>query len=56
MRMHFRLRWVPLVATVVVCAIGISLGNWQMRRAEEKRVLQQEMIGRAGFEIGRAHV
>lgn len=50
MRMHFRLRWVPLVATVVVCAIGISLGNWQMRRAEEKRVLQQQLIGRAGFD------
>jgi len=48
--MHFRLRWVPLVATVVVCAIGISLGNWQMRRAEEKRVLQQQLIGRAGFD------
>ncbi|NCW78409.1 MAG: SURF1 family protein [Oxalobacteraceae bacterium] len=50
MRMHFRLRWVPLVATVVVCAIGISLGNWQMRRAEEKLVLQQQLIGRAGFD------
>ena len=48
--MHFRLRWVPLIATVIVCAIGISLGNWQMRRAEEKQVLQQDMIGRAGFD------
>jgi len=52
--MHFRLRWVPLMATVVVGVIGISLGNWQMRRAEEKRLLQQEMMDRAGFDPLRA--
>lgn len=30
------IRILPLLATAMVCAIGISLGNWQTRRAEEK--------------------
>ena len=50
MRLHFRLRVIPLIATALVCAIGISLGNWQLRRAEEKRGLQQEMMDRANFD------
>jgi surfeit locus 1 family protein len=50
MRLHFRLRWIPLIATIVVCAIGISLGNWQTRRAGEKQALQQEMVARASFD------
>lgn len=50
MRLHFRLRWVPLIATLIVCAIGLSLGNWQMRRAGEKLALQQEMMARSGFD------
>ena len=36
MRLRFRFRGIPLLATVVVVAIGIALGNWQVRRAEEK--------------------
>ena len=36
MRLRFRFGWIPLLATVVVVAIGIALGNWQVRRAEEK--------------------
>ena len=50
MQLHFRLRWIPLIATVLVCAIGISLGNWQTRRAAEKQALQQEMLARASFD------
>ena len=50
MRLHFRLRWIPLIATLVVCTVGILLGNWQTRRAEEKLVLQQEMIARGRFD------
>lgn len=34
-RFHFRL--IPFIACIVVCAIGIALGNWQTRRAEEKQ-------------------
>lgn len=34
-RFHFRL--IPFLACIVVCAIGIALGNWQTRRAAEKQ-------------------
>ncbi len=50
MRLHFRLRWIPLIATVIVAAVGLSLGNWQMRRADEKLALQQDMRTRAAFD------
>lgn len=50
MRVYFRFRSIPLIATVIVCAIGISLGNWQLRRAGEKQVLQQDMLTRASFD------
>lgn len=44
MRLAFRFRWVPFIATMLVVAIGIALGNWQQRRAAEKEAyrLQQE--------------
>ena len=44
------IRILPLLATAILCAIGISLGNWQIRRAEEKEViaaLMQEQLRRA---------
>jgi len=36
MRLHFRLRPIPLIATLLVAGAGIALGNWQTHRAEEK--------------------
>lgn len=39
----FRWRWPALAATVVVAAIGISLGRWQLHRADEKRAIAQGM-------------
>jgi surfeit locus 1 family protein len=39
MRLAFRFKLVPLVATVLVVALGIALGNWQQRRAVEKTAL-----------------
>lgn len=33
-------RVVPTIAAVAVVALTVSLGNWQMRRADEKTVLQ----------------
>lgn len=38
--MRFRFKTVPVVATVLVVALGIALGNWQGRRAAEKIALQ----------------
>lgn len=46
MRLSFRFRWVPFIAAVLLAAIGISLGNWQSRRAEYKLGLQQQIVER----------
>jgi surfeit locus 1 family protein len=35
----FRARWWALVLAAAACAAGIALGNWQLRRADEKRVV-----------------
>ena len=42
-----RLRWIPLIATTLVVALGISLGNWQTRRAQEKLGLEQAILERS---------
>jgi cytochrome oxidase assembly protein ShyY1 len=47
MRLRFRFRLVPFIATVLLVALGISLGNWQERRAGQKIALQ-ERIGQRG--------
>lgn len=39
MGLRFRFRGIPFLATVVVVAIGIALGNWQTRRAGEKEAI-----------------
>ena len=36
MRLAFRFRVIPFVATVALVVLGILLGNWQTRRADEK--------------------
>jgi surfeit locus 1 family protein len=36
MRLAFRFRVIPFVATVALVVLGILLGNWQTSRAEEK--------------------
>lgn len=41
--LHGRFRgWVPTLAALVILAVTVSLGNWQLRRADEKRVLQAQ--------------
>jgi surfeit locus 1 family protein len=35
----FRPRWWAIAAAALACAAGIALGNWQGRRADEKRAL-----------------
>jgi surfeit locus 1 family protein len=43
MRLRFRFRTIPFIATLVLVLVGIALGNWQTRRAAEKTVLQARL-------------
>jgi cytochrome oxidase assembly protein ShyY1 len=43
MRLRFRFRTIPFLATLILVLLGIALGNWQTRRAEEKTALQQRL-------------
>lgn len=36
MRIRFRFRWIPFVVMLLLVMLGISLAQWQQRRAEEK--------------------
>ena len=49
MRLRFRFRTIPFLATVVLVALGIALGNWQVRRAAEKTALQARLTQRAAL-------
>lgn len=44
---RFRFRAIPFVATVLLVALGVSLGQWQDRRAEQKIALQAKLAERA---------
>ncbi len=46
MRYRFRFRAIPFLATVLVVALGISLGQWQDRRAADKIALQARLVER----------
>jgi len=46
MRLRFRFRGIPFLATVVLVALGIALGNWQLRRAGEKAVIAEQLAQR----------
>jgi surfeit locus 1 family protein len=43
MRFSFRFRLLPFIAMLVVAAIGISLGQWQLRRAADKEAIEHRM-------------
>ena len=47
MRFSFRFRLLPFIAMLVVVAIGVSLGLWQLRRAAEKEAIEQRIMERA---------
>jgi surfeit locus 1 family protein len=60
MRLAFRFRTIPFVATVLLVALGIALGNWQMRRADEKLAIAARMAERSAaapvtFGVGGMH-
>lgn len=46
MPMKFRFRWIPFVAAMIAAAIGISLGQWQTRRAAEKEEIEARLTAR----------
>jgi len=46
-RWTFRPRFVPTAAAVVFCALSVSLGNWQLRRAAEKETVQAQREARS---------
>ncbi|MEO8839732.1 MAG: SURF1 family protein, partial [Herbaspirillum sp.] len=47
MRLKFKLRTIPLIATVILVAVGIALGQWQTRRALQKETIQAQLLTRA---------
>ena len=46
MRIRVRFRTIPFIATVLLVALGIALGNWQQRRADYKSGLQAQLTQR----------
>jgi surfeit locus 1 family protein len=46
MPIPFRFRWVPFIATMIMVAIGIALGQWQVRRAVEKQAIETKLATR----------
>ena len=49
MRIAFRFKAVPFAAALVVVALGVALGRWQDRRADEKLAVAHELAsGSAG--------
>ena len=46
MRIGFRFRWIPFIAMLAVVAIGVALGTWQLRRADEKRAIEARLTAR----------
>ena len=47
MRIGFQFRAIPFIVTVALVALGISLGQWQDRRAAGKLALQAQLAVRA---------
>ncbi|UGQ47151.1 SURF1 family protein [Massilia endophytica] len=59
MRLRFRFKLIPFIATVLLVALGVSLGQWQDRRAAEKLALEAKLKAGAEappLEIGAAPV
>ena len=52
MRIAFRFKLLPFIATVLVVALGIALGNWQERRAAQKVALEHKLaVGNAAAPV-----
>ena len=46
MPIRFRFRWIPFVAAVLAVALGVALGQWQMRRAAAKEAIELKLNAR----------
>jgi cytochrome oxidase assembly protein ShyY1 len=46
MRISFHFRAIPFAATLLLVALGVSLGQWQERRAAQKIAMQSLMVAR----------
>jgi surfeit locus 1 family protein len=51
----FRFRLIPMLLTVALCALGITLGQWQTGRAQEKEMIASAMRARASLTPLLAH-
>ena len=49
MRIRFHFRPIPFVAAVVLIALGVSLAQWQTRRAEQKLRIEARLIARGAM-------
>lgn len=47
--MKFHIRWIPLIATIFVCVLGLMLGQWQSQRALEKEHLKALMTAQVNL-------
>ncbi|MBC7405011.1 MAG: SURF1 family protein [Cytophaga sp.] len=43
----FRFRRIPLLSTLILCLLGVVLGQWQTRRAEEKENIVSALLQRS---------
>lgn len=46
MALKFRFRWIPFLAALIAAAVGVSLGQWQTRRALEKEAIEMRLSER----------
>src|SRR6476469_7273918 len=47
MPIKFRFRVIPFIAAVLAVALGVTLGQWQTRRAAEKLAIEATLSARA---------
>lgn len=43
MPISFKFRWIPFIAAALAVVLGLSLGRWQLGRAEQKRALEAQL-------------
>jgi len=46
---RFRFRWIPFIAALCAAAVGITLGQWQTRRAHEKESIEARLNQRTAM-------